>query len=221
MQSRSSHSLCEIPSQPPSSGRHPLPRWCRSLSPSYSAAARRESSALPFPVVPAQSQPFLSRSRPRHRFPNAPPAPTPCLWSVAISIARNCNDLRCFYLRPGRHGPVPLVDYLDIEAALLNKFPSWRNNNEPFPIFEIPFQMFAYHVMEKERIMTSFRDTFESGSEGASMSADEGASTVDDSFSSVAKKTMSVISHESMKRRLPSSIKRSVNTKSNKYTGRS
>ncbi|GAB2250469.1 hypothetical protein Droror1_Dr00016719 [Drosera rotundifolia] len=140
------------------------------------------------------------------------------------SICRILRYIKRFLVMNPDHAqadtaPVPPVDYLDIEAALLNKFPSWRNNNEPFPVSEIPFQMFAYHVMEKERIMTSFRDTSESGSEGASMSADEGASTADDSFSFVAEKTMSVISHESMKRRLSSLIKRSVNTKSNKYTG--
>ncbi|GAB4844566.1 hypothetical protein Ancab_037964, partial [Ancistrocladus abbreviatus] len=68
--------------------------------------------------------------------------------------------------------PIPPVDYHDIETGLLNKFPSWENS-DPFPVSEIPFQMFAYRVMERERCVVNFKDTSELGSEGASISGDE------------------------------------------------
>ncbi|GAB4861634.1 hypothetical protein Ancab_036885 [Ancistrocladus abbreviatus] len=114
--------------------------------------------------------------------------------------------------------PIPPVDYYEIETGLLNKFPSWRNN-DPFPVSEIPFQMFAYRVMERERCITNFKDTSESGSDGASISGDETVATTDDPFlsPSVTEKK-NIVSQESMNRRL-SSIKRSPDLRNNKYPG--
>lgn len=78
--------------------------------------------------------------------------------------------------------PIPLNDYCDLELGLLKKLPSWTRN-DPFPVSEIPFQMFAYRVTEKEKSMpTNFRDTSESGSEGASISGDDFSATIDDPF---------------------------------------
>ncbi|GMH22555.1 hypothetical protein Nepgr_024398 [Nepenthes gracilis] len=112
--------------------------------------------------------------------------------------------------------PIPLIDYYDVETGLLNKFPSWRKD-DPFPVSEIPFQMFAYRVMEKEKSMVNFKDTSESGSEGASMSGDENVATVDDSFLSVTERN-NLLFPESANKRL-SSIKRSADIKTNKYPG--
>ncbi|GAB2286962.1 hypothetical protein Dimus_021350 [Dionaea muscipula] len=114
----------------------------------------------------------------------------------------------------------PLVDYHDIEAGLLRKFPSWRNNDDPFPVSEIPFQMFAYRVMEKERsMMVSFRDTSESGSEGASISGDETVLSVDEPFLTIVEKKI-MASQESISSKRPMLInKRSTDTKANKYPG--
>ncbi|CAN6336669.1 unnamed protein product [Urochloa humidicola] len=47
--------------------------------------------------------------------------------------------------------PVPPVDYLDIEASLLRRFPAWQAGSAPPRVSDVPFQMFAYRVVEKER----------------------------------------------------------------------
>ncbi|CAL4895109.1 unnamed protein product [Urochloa decumbens] len=47
--------------------------------------------------------------------------------------------------------PVPPVDYLDIEASLLRRFPAWQAGGAPPRVSDVPFQMFAYRVVEKER----------------------------------------------------------------------
>ncbi|KAK9757855.1 hypothetical protein RND81_01G190600 [Saponaria officinalis] len=74
----------------------------------------------------------------------------------------------------------PQVDYWEIESALLKKFPSW-STGEALPVSEIPFQMFAYRVTERERCTS-----YESCSEGTSISGDEHAAiTADDPFISV------------------------------------
>lgn len=76
---------------------------------------------------------------------------------------------------------IPLHDYCDLEMGLLRKFPYWVRN-ATFPVPEIPFQMFAYRVTEKEKCTSNFKDTSESGSEGASISGDDTGTTADDIF---------------------------------------
>ncbi|XP_021890959.1 CBL-interacting protein kinase 2 [Carica papaya] len=44
----------------------------------------------------------------------------------------------------------PLVDYYDLEARFLKKFPA-ECNSFPASVTQIPFQMFAYKVIEKEK----------------------------------------------------------------------
>ncbi|KAF7844394.1 mitogen-activated protein kinase kinase kinase 7-like [Senna tora] len=61
--------------------------------------------------------------------------------------------------------PMPSVDYCDIESTLLRKFPSW-GSSDASPIFYIPFQMFAYRVNEKEKVLSSNYNS-ESGSEAS------------------------------------------------------
>lgn len=73
---------------------------------------------------------------------------------------------------------MPLVDYSDIESRLLRKF-SWETHNV-LPISEIPFQMFVYRVVEKEKISSSPKDTSDSGSDKASVSGDENMTTPED-----------------------------------------
>ncbi|KAL6848744.1 hypothetical protein ACP4OV_021327 [Aristida adscensionis] len=46
---------------------------------------------------------------------------------------------------------VPPFDYLDIEANLLRRFPAWQGKAAP-RVSDVPFQMYAYRVMEKERM---------------------------------------------------------------------
>ncbi|KAA8516146.1 hypothetical protein F0562_019325 [Nyssa sinensis] len=109
--------------------------------------------------------------------------------------------------------PVPLFDYCDIEAMLLKNFPSW-GSSDPLPIYQIPFQMFAYRVVEKEKTNGSQKDNSESGSDGASAHGDENA-TSDDSFPSVTDKKSSV-SPETL---LKTSLKKSPDVKANKQPG--
>ncbi|KAI9109823.1 hypothetical protein K1719_018864 [Acacia pycnantha] len=66
---------------------------------------------------------------------------------------------------------VPLVDYYEVELALLKKLPSWGSSDSS-PISQIPFQMFAYGVMEKEKISLSYRESSDIGSD-ASACGDE------------------------------------------------
>uniref|UniRef100_A0A5B7AGJ6 Putative mitogen-activated protein kinase kinase kinase 7 n=1 Tax=Davidia involucrata TaxID=16924 RepID=A0A5B7AGJ6_DAVIN len=113
--------------------------------------------------------------------------------------------------------PVPLVDYWDIEATFLKNFPSW-GSSDPLPISQIPFQMFAYRVVEKEKTNSSQRENSESGSDGASAYGDDNV-TSDDPFPPVTEKK-SIISPETMNKKL-SSLKKSSDVKANKQPGTS
>ncbi|XP_042453184.1 serine/threonine-protein kinase ULK2-like [Zingiber officinale] len=68
------------------------------------------------------------------------------------------------------NAPVPPVDYYDIEMSLSRRF---ANSG----VSEIPFQMYAYRVIEREKLTSHFRErNSDSGSEGtASLCSDESA----------------------------------------------
>ncbi|KAJ6879534.1 mitogen-activated protein kinase kinase kinase 7-like [Populus alba x Populus x berolinensis] len=65
--------------------------------------------------------------------------------------------------------PMPVIDYGDMETKLLRKFPSW-DTAESSMVAQIPFQMFVYRVVEKEKARTTQKETSESGSDKASFS---------------------------------------------------
>ncbi|KAE9460205.1 hypothetical protein C3L33_07891, partial [Rhododendron williamsianum] len=111
--------------------------------------------------------------------------------------------------------PMPMVDYIDIEAGLLKNFSMW-GSLDMLPIWQIPFQMFAYRVVEKERTSTCQKDTSESGSDGASACGDENMSA-DDPFSTVSERK-SLVSPETLNRKL-SALKKSTDVKANKQPG--
>lgn len=111
------------------------------------------------------------------------------------SICRVLRYVKRFLvLNPGYNRetdpPVPLVDYCDIESAILRKFPSW-GSSELSPISNIPFQMFAYRVIEREKVRTCSRDFSESGSD-ASACGDELVTSGDEPFPSVTEKKSSL-----------------------------
>jgi len=111
------------------------------------------------------------------------------------SICRVLRYVKRFLvLNPGYNRetdpPVPLVDYCDIESAILRKFPSW-GSSELSPISNIPFQMFAYRVIEREKVRTCSRDFSESGSD-ASACRDELVTSGDEPFPSVTEKKSSL-----------------------------
>ncbi|KAJ1264291.1 hypothetical protein BS78_09G252200 [Paspalum vaginatum] len=78
--------------------------------------------------------------------------------------------------------PPPPVDYLDIEANLLRRLPAWQAAAPR--VSDVPFQMFAYRVVEKERtrapVLHICRDkAYDSSSDGNnSLCGDESGSSL-------------------------------------------
>lgn len=97
---------------------------------------------------------------------------------------------RFLVMNPDQQGqadaPMPPVDYLDIEAQLLRRLPAWQRG-EVARVSDVPFQMFAYRVVEREKTSVHARDkASDSGSEGNSLYGDEnglGAMSPDDTSS--------------------------------------
>lgn len=113
----------------------------------------------------------------------------------------------------------PAVDYCEIESGLLRKLPSWGICDESSAILDIPFQMFVYRIVEKEKTGgTSIKDTSESGSDCASACGDE-MTTIDDPFPAPVEKRLPA-SREGMNRRLSLS-KNTSDIKLNKLPGSS
>lgn len=79
--------------------------------------------------------------------------------------------------------PMPLIDYFDLETILSKKFSTW-SSNQTLPVSNIPFQMFAYRVIEKEKTVVNIKERCsESGSsEGTSLCGDENAVVSEDLF---------------------------------------
>ncbi|OEL21457.1 Light-sensor Protein kinase [Dichanthelium oligosanthes] len=80
----------------------------------------------------------------------------------------------------------PATDYLDIEAQLLRRVPAWqRGEGTAARVADVPFQMFAYRAVEREKTSGTHagRDrSSDSGSEGNSLCGEEngvGATTPD------------------------------------------
>ncbi|KAL6614891.1 hypothetical protein ACP70R_037161 [Stipagrostis hirtigluma subsp. patula] len=91
--------------------------------------------------------------------------------------------------------PAPPVDYLDIEAQLLRRIPAWQRGNGAARVADVPFQMFAYRAVEREKTGAGVhaRDrASDSGSEVNSVNGDEnGVGTVSpDDASSVSSGTV-------------------------------
>ncbi|EXB61986.1 Light-sensor Protein kinase [Morus notabilis] len=111
--------------------------------------------------------------------------------------------------------PVPLLDYCDIESGLLRSFPYWGSSEQSLSVSQIPFQMFVYRVLEKEKTSASLKDNSEeSGSDAASICGDENVITIDDAFPSTPERK-SLASPDSMNKRL-SLFKKSSDVKFNK-----
>ncbi|CAL5433314.1 unnamed protein product [Camellia sinensis] len=81
-----------------------------------------------------------------------------------LSFSAICRILRyikkCLVINPD-HGnpesPPPLVDYCEIEAEYSRLFPR-DENIDLTPVSQIPFQMFSYRLVEKEKTFSSFKD---------------------------------------------------------------
>jgi serine/threonine protein kinase len=70
----------------------------------------------------------------------------------------------------------PPVDYLDVEMQLLRRLPAWQRG-EGARVSDVPFQMFAYRVVEREKttavLHAKDKLASDSGSEGNSLYGDE------------------------------------------------
>ncbi|PON97522.1 Tyrosine-protein kinase [Trema orientale] len=111
--------------------------------------------------------------------------------------------------------PVPLLDYFDIESSLLRNSPSWGSTDQFVSVSKVPFQMFVYRSLEKEKTISVSKDNSEeSGSDVASICGDEGVIIVDDPFPSTPERK-SLSSSDSMNKRI-SLLKKSSDAKMNK-----
>ncbi|KAL0379425.1 UNVERIFIED_CONTAM: Light-sensor Protein kinase [Sesamum angustifolium] len=111
--------------------------------------------------------------------------------------------------------PMPPVDFSDLEAGMLRSIPSVVNS-KLLSVSQIPFHMFVYRVMEREKANTSQRENYESGSEGASTCGEE-IILADDPLASPTERR-SLPSPEIMIRKLTLS-KRSLEMKTSKQPG--
>ncbi|KAH7864592.1 hypothetical protein Vadar_031498 [Vaccinium darrowii] len=101
----------------------------------------------------------------------ADPTQRPC-FSAICRILRYIK--KCLVINPD-HGkpesPPPLVDYCEIDSGYSKLFPF---DGSPCLVSQIPFQMFAYRLVEKERISGGFKDKiWDLGIEGSSLWANE------------------------------------------------
>ncbi|XP_062180560.1 uncharacterized protein LOC133884960 [Phragmites australis] len=129
------------------------------------------------PLFPFQSPKYLTSLT--KRCWHADPAQRPAF----ASICRVLRYVKRFLVmnpadqgQPNAPAPTPPFDYLDIEANLLRRFPAWQGNAAP-RVSDVPFQMYAYRVMEKEKtraILQINRDkASDSSSDGNSLCGDD------------------------------------------------
>ncbi|KAL5228323.1 hypothetical protein ABZP36_016588 [Zizania latifolia] len=130
------------------------------------------------PLFPFQAPKYLTALT--KRCWHADPAQRPAFASVC-RVLRYVK--RFLILNPEQQqagqadvAPMPPVDYLDIETQLLKKLPAWQRC-ESARVSDVPFQMFAYRVMEREKVAGAVRAkdkaASDSGSEGSSLYGDE------------------------------------------------
>ncbi|PUZ64567.1 hypothetical protein GQ55_3G152900 [Panicum hallii var. hallii] len=126
--------------------------------------------------------------------------------------------------QPDAQPPVPPVDYLEIEANLLRRFPAWQTGNAAPRVSDVPFQMFAYRVVEKERTRAAIlhigRDkASDSSSDGNSLCGDESGSSLGavlsdtEALSMSSRSTARSLSDRSSSRASPRKVDRNVTSR--------
>lgn len=87
--------------------------------------------------------------------------PIPDLRPSFASICRILRYIKKTLIINPDHGnpesPPPLVDYCDIEVGYSMKFPG-EGNLDLAPVTQIPFQLYAYKLIEKEKISKNTKD---------------------------------------------------------------
>ncbi|KAK9143934.1 hypothetical protein Syun_013334 [Stephania yunnanensis] len=107
------------------------------------------------------------------------------------SICRVLRYVKRFLVMNPDHSqpdaPGPSIDYYEVEAGLSKKYTTWEILDLT-PVSQIPFQMFAYRVTEKDKTNANLKDkSSESGSDGASACGEENAGIVEDQLLPIMK----------------------------------
>ncbi|CAL9128312.1 unnamed protein product [Musa textilis] len=170
------------------------------------------------PLFPFHSPKFLTNLTKRcwHADPSQRPS--------FSSICRVLRYIKRFLVMNPDHSqpdaPMPPVDYFDLETSLSKKFASWARKDTP-RVSEIPFQMYAYRVVEREKTSANVKDKCsDSGSEVASLCGDENVFSITppDDAVSTSVTTAKSSSQNSADAKNKSSAKK-ANGKTNKQTG--
>ncbi|MQL94755.1 hypothetical protein Taro_027431 [Colocasia esculenta] len=141
------------------------------------------------------------------------------------SICRMLRYIKRFLILNPDHSqpdaPVPPVDYFDLETSLSRGFTSWAGT-ESMHISQVPFQMYAYRVIERERTSVNVKDkSSESGSDGTSVCGDENvfSSNVSEEAFSVSLSSLKSAAqlNSEAKKKIP--LKKAANGKTNKESG--
>ncbi|KAM0939427.1 putative dual-specificity kinase TKL-Gdt family [Dioscorea sansibarensis] len=168
------------------------------------------------PLFPFPSPKYLTNLTKRcwHTNPNVRPSFS-CICRVLLYIKR------FLVLNPdqGIPGPAPPMDFFDLDMSLSKIFKT-KTTTGTMKVSEIPFQMFAYRVIEREKTSMNIKDkSSDSGSEGTPIGSEEagfGMNINDDSFSSLdVLKQSSNISSETNKK----SFVRKLESKSRTSSG--
>ncbi|KAK1377182.1 light-sensor Protein kinase-like [Heracleum sosnowskyi] len=92
------------------------------------------------------------------------------------SICRILRYIKRFLLMNPDHSqpeaPMPVVDYTEIDAKLRKEYAYWESS-DLLPVSDLPFQIFSYRIVEKEKSILSQRETSESESDVTSAYGDD------------------------------------------------
>lgn len=92
------------------------------------------------------------------------------------SICRILRYIKRFLLMNPDHSqpeaPMPVVDYTEIDVNLRKDYAYWESS-DLLPVSDLPFQIFSYRIVEKEKSILSQRETSESGSDVTSACGDD------------------------------------------------
>ncbi|RWV81090.1 hypothetical protein GW17_00057524 [Ensete ventricosum] len=145
------------------------------------------------------------------------------------SICRVLRYIKRFLVMNPDHSqpdaPMPPADYYDLEICLCKRFTNWAFRKDVPRVSEIPFQMYAYRVAEREKTSTNNKDKCsDSGSEGgASVCGDENTFVITLPDDVVATSVGSVKSFSppvsDTNNKTSSTVKASSGGKSNKQLG--
>ncbi|KAF6134468.1 hypothetical protein GIB67_034882 [Kingdonia uniflora] len=139
-----------------------------------------------------------------------------------LSICRILRYIKRFLAMNPDHSqpdaPMPLIDYCDVEMGISSQLSQWGISDQA-RVSQIPFHIFGYRVVEKEKTcLTVRKKSSESGSEGASIGEDDHVCAVGDTLSLISASEMSVMSLDSNNKKI-SLRKKIADMKASKTTG--